>query len=187
MKNTTYRTNRFPVSQASSRPKPPRPSLRSPAASPAPEKGNYVPPDEEMTSWSSKLHTQSRTAGTRSYCYSSPTRWRQRSGCNFRTARSAPGRSRSQSQSRRLPPTKGWPLIWKKIERSPVISLKSQHQFSCTFAIVKRGAGDYSGKKESKEKRKREFARVVSEFWNSKRVCSSSGGERDKEKKQKIL
>ena len=107
MKNRMYRTNQFPVSWASSHPKPPCPCLQSPAASLAPEKGNYQPPDEKMTSSSSKLHTRSRTVDTRSYCYSSLTHWRQRLGYNCRTARSAPGRS----QSWRLPPTK---LSWKR-------------------------------------------------------------------------
>ena len=73
MKNRMYQTNQFPVSRASSCPKPPCPCLRSPAASLALEKGNYWPPDEEMTSSSSKLHTRSRTADMRSYYYSSLT------------------------------------------------------------------------------------------------------------------
>ena len=113
MKNRMYRTNRFLVSLASSCPNPmnpPHPCLRSPVASPVPEKWNYRPPDEEMTSSSSKLRTQSRTVGTRSYCYSFPTRWCQRSGCSYHTACSALGWSRSW----RLPLTKGWPLIWKR-------------------------------------------------------------------------
>ena len=113
MKNRMYRTNRFSVSRASSCPNPvnpPHPCLRSLVASLVPEKGNYWPLDEEMMSSSSKLHTQSRIAGTRSYCYSSPTRWCQGSSCSCHIARSTLGRSRS----RRLPPTKGWPLIWKR-------------------------------------------------------------------------
>ena len=148
MKNRMYWTNWFLISRASSRPKPPCPCLRSPAASSAPKNGNYQPPDEELTSSISKLHTQSRTAGMRSYCYNSPTRWCQSLGCSCRTARSTPGRSRSRSRNQRLPPTKGWPLIWKRS--------KAQSDRTVT--------GDYSGKRKQRKRK------LVCNFVNLERL-----------------
>ena len=72
------------------------------------------------------------------------------------------------------------------IERSPVISLKSQHQFRCTFAVVKRGAGDYSGKKQKAKKKEKESS--LAWFLNSEIVYEfvEVVVARDKEKKQTL-